>query len=74
MSKYVKIKVKKFNLNKLKVGDFFEYKDVVYKFLGYEYDLSNRRKCRNRRNGYFATLLGKVTYNVLQLHVCCVKI
>ena len=37
MSKYVKIKVKKFNLNKLKVGDFFEYKDVVYKFLGYEY-------------------------------------
>jgi hypothetical protein len=37
MSKYVKIKVKKFNLNKLKVGDFFEYNEVIYKFLGYEY-------------------------------------
>lgn len=37
MSKYVKIKVKKFNLNKLKVGDFFEYNEIVYKFLGYEY-------------------------------------
>jgi hypothetical protein len=37
MSKYLKIKVKKFNLNKLKVGDFFEYNEVIYKFLGYEY-------------------------------------
>lgn len=37
MDKYVKIKVKKFNLNKLKVGDFFEYNEIVYKFLGYEY-------------------------------------
>lgn len=37
MSKYVKIKVKKFNLNKLKVGDFFEYNEIIYKFLGYEY-------------------------------------
>lgn len=37
MRKYVKIKVKKFNLNKLKVGDFFEHNEVVYKFLGYEY-------------------------------------
>jgi hypothetical protein len=37
MSKYVKIKVKNFNINKLKVGDFFEYNEVIYKFLGYEY-------------------------------------
>ena len=37
MSKYVKIKVKQFDLNKLKTGDFFEYEEVVYKFLGYEY-------------------------------------
>lgn len=35
--KYVKIKVKDFNLSKLKVGDYFEYNNVIYKFLGYEY-------------------------------------
>jgi hypothetical protein len=37
MSKYLKIKVKNLSDNDLKVGDYFEYNDVIYKFLGYEY-------------------------------------
>lgn len=37
MEKYVKIKVKNLSDNDLKVGDFIEYNEVVYKFLGYEY-------------------------------------
>lgn len=37
MEKYVKIKVKNLSDNDLKVGDFIEYNEVIYKFLGYEY-------------------------------------
>jgi hypothetical protein len=37
MSKYLKIKVKNLSDNDLKVGDYFEYNDIIYKFLGYEY-------------------------------------
>ena len=37
MEKYVKIKVKNLWDNDLKVGDFIEYNEVIYKFLGYEY-------------------------------------
>ncbi len=37
MEKNVKIKVKNLSDDDLKVGDFVEYNEVVYKFLGYEY-------------------------------------
>jgi|TARA_B110000971_G_scaffold158640_1_gene162034 hypothetical protein len=36
MEKYIKVKIKSLS-DDLKVGDFLEYKGVVYKFLGYEY-------------------------------------
>ena len=37
MKKYVKLEVKNLYDNDLKVGDFIEYKEIIYKFLGYEY-------------------------------------
>lgn len=37
MEKYVKIKVKNLSDEDLKVGDFIEYNEIIYKFLGYEY-------------------------------------
>jgi len=34
---YIKHKVKKFGVDKIKVGDYIEYNDKVYKFEGYDY-------------------------------------
>lgn len=36
MEKYIKVEVKTLSDNP-KEGDFIEYNDVIYKFLGYEY-------------------------------------
>lgn len=33
----IKVQVKKFGFEEISVGDYIEYEDVVYKFLGYEY-------------------------------------
>ena len=36
--RYVKIKVRKFNLSeKFSIGEYVEWNNIVYKFLGYEY-------------------------------------
>lgn len=37
MERYIKIRVKKFGSEEIQVGDYVEWEDVVYKFLGYEY-------------------------------------
>lgn len=37
MERYIKIRVKKFGSEEIQVGDYVEWKDVVYKLLGYEY-------------------------------------